>query len=231
MIEKEGGMAQSKRFSGFEEADFKIFDIENLEERIKKIKERIHPKLGLLALEVLYYFKTCHRLPVPLCPYYAGHNRNFVNSPSATWLALGRYQDKYVDYAQLNVGLSKQFDVRIRLGFPKGKKSVDFPKFKKWINRDKNREYVKELIKGNGFVFFLGKKCVKNKEILYEVIRETTSIDEALLLISSTSATWFEIGKQYNKTADIVRSSELVGEVIKVFKKLYPIYKEIGQAE
>ena len=219
-------MAQSEKFSGFEEVDFEVFEKQGLKERIAAIKERIHSKLKLLEPDVLAHFKSHKQFPVPLYPHYPKHP-NRKNLPSATWLAFGRYQNEYVHYAQLNVGLSKQFEfgVMIRLLFEIGKKSDDFPKFKKWINRDKNKKRVEELTQ-NGFVFFLAKEDVKNKEILYKPIKKTLSINEALDLINITSATSFQIGKQYNKNNHIVRSEELGKKVIEVFEKLYPIYRE-----
>ena len=185
--------------------------------------------MRLLAKEVLPHFESRNRFPVPLYPHYPKH-LNFINLPSATWLALGRYPRKYVDYAQLNVGLSKQFHVIIRLLFEIGKKSVDFPKFKKWINIRGNKERVEKLKKRNEFVFLLGKEYVENKVKLYKV-EKFTSIDKALSQIYIFHATSFEIGKQYNKNHDIVKSEKLAEEVIEVFKTLYPIYREIGQAE
>lgn len=101
-------------FAGFEPADYQVFAIKDFAKGMAALRARVSPKLAALG-EAL-----CPRLSAavgePFFPHVAKHMRRTVNTPTETWVALGRDPKKYKMYAFLGVVASgRGVDVRLVL--------------------------------------------------------------------------------------------------------------------
>ncbi|MDL4841312.1 YktB family protein [Aquibacillus rhizosphaerae] len=90
-------------FNGFSEKDFKTFDIEGLDERMKAIQERIQPKFKLIGEELVDYLSAS--LGNEMFLHIAKHARRSVNPPKDTWLAVANNKRGYKKHPHFQVGL------------------------------------------------------------------------------------------------------------------------------
>ncbi len=103
-----------RSFTGFEETDYRVFDIQGFLPRMAAIRSRITPKLALLGEPVAEGLtKATRELFVA---HVAKHARRTVNPPPETWVAFGRDPRKYKPFAHLALVVnSRGVDARLVL--------------------------------------------------------------------------------------------------------------------
>lgn len=90
-------------FSGFNDADFDIFALPGLDERLAALREQVRPKL--LALGAGLAPRLSDACGLPFYPHAAQHARRTAHPPDDTWAALARSQRGYQRYAHFAIGL------------------------------------------------------------------------------------------------------------------------------
>ncbi|GEK91545.1 DUF1054 family protein [Alkalibacterium kapii] len=91
----------------FDYKDFEIFDIEDLEGRMKAIRENIQP--------VFQYFGDTLLESINDYTGYAGsfhiakHRRRTVNPPGSTWSAFGGNKRGYKKYPHIQIGINEKY--------------------------------------------------------------------------------------------------------------------------
>ncbi|GAA0452907.1 DUF1054 domain-containing protein [Alkalibacillus silvisoli] len=90
-------------FNGFEQADFDVFMIDGLEERMTELKSRVSPKLEAIAenLEPTLSSLAGDEMYV----HVAKHARRKTNPPSDTWAALASNKRGYKKLPHFQVGM------------------------------------------------------------------------------------------------------------------------------
>lgn len=90
-------------FIGFEEADFDVFTIEGLDERMQAIQERIQPKFQAIGETLTNDLSALLGNEMHL--HIAKHARRTVNPPKDTWLAICSNKRGYKAHPHFQVGL------------------------------------------------------------------------------------------------------------------------------
>lgn len=90
-------------FTGFDERDFEVFEIDGLEARMDALIERVRPKLHSLG-------DTLSQSLTQLCneemfTHVAKHARRTVNAPNDTWVAFANNKRGYKAHPHFQVGL------------------------------------------------------------------------------------------------------------------------------
>ncbi|MDT0159554.1 DUF1054 domain-containing protein [Bacillus sp. AG4(2022)] len=90
-------------FSGFSNADFDVFKIDGLEERMDSLKENIRPKLEELGS---YFAPGLSALTGDeMHPHVAKHARRTINPPNDTWVAFAANPRGYKMLPHFQIGL------------------------------------------------------------------------------------------------------------------------------
>ncbi len=131
-----------RSFPGFEEADFRVFDIPGFVARMAAIRGRIAPKLMLLGEPVAEgLMKATRELFVA---HVARHARRTVNPPPETWVAFSRDPRKYKPLAHLALVVSgRGVDARLVLK----EESLDKPNLAGALVRERKaiEEFLDEM--------------------------------------------------------------------------------------
>ncbi|MFF2484189.1 DUF1054 domain-containing protein [Paenibacillus sp. NPDC058071] len=104
--------SSSPSFAGFEQADFDVFHIEGLEERMAAIQQLIRPKFQQIG-EALATDLAVHA-GNEMFLHVAKHARRTVNPPKDTWLAVCANKRGYKAHPHFQLGL---FDDHLFLWF------------------------------------------------------------------------------------------------------------------
>lgn len=91
------------RFNGWVEADFDVFAVPGLEERMDKLKAQVRPKLEALGGE--FADMLTDDLARPMFAHVAKHARRTVNPPNDSWVAFGEDKRGYKKYPHFQIGL------------------------------------------------------------------------------------------------------------------------------
>jgi uncharacterized protein YktB (UPF0637 family) len=95
-------------FTGFEEKDFEVFQIDGLEARMEGIRGRIQPKFKAIGEKLLS--EVSMLLGEEMFVHIARHARRKVNAPIDTWMAFSPNKRGYKMYPHFQIGL---FDDRV----------------------------------------------------------------------------------------------------------------------
>jgi uncharacterized protein YktB (UPF0637 family) len=88
---------------GFDELDFKVFEITGLEPRMDALIERVRPKLHMLGDKLSAYLgDLCGE---EMFPHVARHARRTVNPPHDTWVAFANNKRGYKAHPHFQIGL------------------------------------------------------------------------------------------------------------------------------
>lgn len=92
-------------FTGFTAADFQVFEIPGLNERMEALQHTIRPKLELLGT---HFSEELTRLTEDeMFPHVAKHARRTVNPPDDTWVAFADNKRGYKKHPHFQIGLWK----------------------------------------------------------------------------------------------------------------------------
>lgn len=91
-------------FEGFEPEDFAVFTAPDLDERMPLLRQRITPKLKLLAAGLRDRMSDVAE--ETMFPHVALHLRRSVNPPVETWAAFARNARAYKPFVHYRAGLS-----------------------------------------------------------------------------------------------------------------------------
>lgn len=91
------------QFNGWAEADFDVFAVPGLEERMDKLKAQVRPKLEALGGE--FADMLTDDLARPMFAHVAKHARRTVNPPNDSWVAFGEDKRGYKKYPHFQIGL------------------------------------------------------------------------------------------------------------------------------
>ncbi|MFX3633395.1 MAG: DUF1054 domain-containing protein [Candidatus Pristimantibacillus sp.] len=90
-------------FTGFNDADFDVFQLEGLEERMAGIQERIQPKFRLIGEKLAGDIAAFAGDEMYL--HVARHARRTVNPPKDTWMAICNNKRGYKAHPHFQLGL------------------------------------------------------------------------------------------------------------------------------
>lgn len=90
-------------FSGFNESDFNVFNVDGLDERMEALKGQIRPKLEELGN---HFAPTLSAMTGDeMFPHVAKHARRSVNPPDDTWVAFANSKRGYKKLPHFQIGL------------------------------------------------------------------------------------------------------------------------------
>ncbi|MEN1934473.1 DUF1054 domain-containing protein [Paenibacillus sp. 102] len=87
----------------FKSADFAVFAVDGLEERMSAIKTNIHPKLEALGVQFSHYLSE--QTGETFFYHVAKHARRKVNPPNDTWVAFSTNKRGYKMLPHFQIGL------------------------------------------------------------------------------------------------------------------------------
>ncbi|MED1564260.1 hypothetical protein AJ85_09195 [Alkalihalobacillus alcalophilus ATCC 27647 = CGMCC 1.3604] len=90
-------------FSGFNDSDFNVFNINGLEERMEALKSNIRPKFEAIAAELEPTLASL--TGDEMFTHIAKHARRTVNPPNDTWVAFANSKRGYKMLPHFQVGL------------------------------------------------------------------------------------------------------------------------------
>ncbi|MFF2093537.1 DUF1054 domain-containing protein [Paenibacillus sp. NPDC058174] len=95
--------AAAEAFHGFEQADFDVFHIEGLEERMAAIQDRIRPKFQIIGEELTQ--ELALHAGNEMFLHIAKHARRTVNPPKDTWMSICDNKRGYKAHPHFQLGL------------------------------------------------------------------------------------------------------------------------------
>lgn len=93
------------KFEGFDEADFAVFDVEGLENRMEAIISTVRPKLEALGEHFSPTLSIWTK--EEMIAHVAKHARRSVNPPDDTWVAFANSKRGYKKLPHFQIGLWK----------------------------------------------------------------------------------------------------------------------------
>jgi uncharacterized protein YktB (UPF0637 family) len=91
-------------FTGFTDEDFEVFSLPDFDTRMPALKQRITPKLKVLADELMP--SLVERTGLELFPHVAQHLRRSVNPAGETWAAFSRSARAYKPFIHLRIAIN-----------------------------------------------------------------------------------------------------------------------------
>ena len=91
--------------AAFNNADFKVFEVQGFRPRMAQIRTRIRPKLEAIGHSLLP--AVSRATGGPAFPHVAKHARRTVNPPEDTWVALGPDTRGYKKHCHFKVAVSR----------------------------------------------------------------------------------------------------------------------------
>ena len=96
-------VAATNVFTGFEDKDFEVFEIEGLEARMEALIDRVRPKFHLLGERMAKFLaEACGEA---MFTHVAKHARRTVNPPNDSWVAFARNKKGYKAHPHFQIGL------------------------------------------------------------------------------------------------------------------------------
>lgn len=196
-------------FTGFENKDFQVFDIESLDGRMKAIRERIQPKFKELGSELTDFLSMESGQEMYL--HIAKHARRSVNPPNDTWLAIAENKRGYKKHPHFQVGL---FDDRLFVWLAY---IYELPNKKETAEKFlREKAKLKDL--PDEFVFstdHMKKTAYPIKELSDEELIRFRDVKKAELLI----------GRQLPADEKILKEGKAITEEIKrIYQELLPLF-------
>ena len=91
--------------AAFNNADFRVFDVQGFRPRMEEIKSRIRPKLEAIGHSLVP--AVSRATGGPAFPHVAKHARRTVNPPDDTWVAFGPDTRGYKKHCHFKVAVSR----------------------------------------------------------------------------------------------------------------------------
>lgn len=191
--------------------DFHIFASEDFKERMSALKEKIRPKLQELGGRLAEEIKKNKSV---LFPHVAKHARRTVNPPEDTWVALSHSKLGYKKLPHFEVGLNlTSFYIKLVL-----KPECDLKK-----------DFALKLRQADSLLIPFCKASyliygANTNKMLKEIDQE--ELNNLLTSLETKKNTWLAIGLEFPKDqVKELEKSQLIGKVITVINKLYPLYE------
>lgn len=89
-------------FTGFQAADFEVFEVPGLELRMEALKAHLRPKLEQLGRDISSILGSL--LERPVYPHVAKHARRTVNPPNDSWVAFCHDKRGYKKHPHFQIG-------------------------------------------------------------------------------------------------------------------------------
>lgn len=197
-------------FTGFTAEDFKTFEIDGLESRMKAIQTRIQPKFQTIGHDLTDYLSA--ELGIEMFLHIAKHARRTKNPPNDTWLAIAANRRGYKKHPHFQVGL---FDDRvfIWLAF-----IYELPSKQEIAKTFQQNIDSIQLLPSNFVISqdHMKKEATPIKELnLPEVLKRFHDVKKAELLI----------GRQIESTSAVLKDGQaFITSVKATFESLIPLY-------
>jgi len=199
-------------FRGFQNDDFKTFEIDGLAERMAAIQQRIQPKFKTIGPQLVTYLSE--KLNVEMHLHIARHARRTVNPPNDTWLAIANNKRGYKKHPHFQVGLwDDRLFVWLAFIYELPNKTTIAKAF---LNQE---EKLKEIVPEN---YLISMDHMKKDAAPIEEIDVTKSLER----FRDVKKAELLIGKFFDKNDPIIQNGdEFIKEVKQIYTTLLPIYK------
>lgn len=199
-------------FRGFQNDDFKTFEIDGLAERMAAIQQRIQPKFKTIGPQLVTYLSE--KLNVEMHLHIARHARRTVNPPNDTWLAIANNKRGYKKHPHFQVGLwDDRLFVWLAFIYELPNKTTIAKAF---LNQE---EKLKEIVPAN---YLISMDHMKKDAAPIEEIDVTKSLER----FRDVKKAELLIGKFFDKNDPIIQNGdEFIKEVKQIYTTLLPIYK------
>src|SRR5690625_3960412 len=199
-------------FRGFQNDDFKTFEIDGLAERMAAIQQRIQPKFKTIGPQLVTYLSE--KLNVEMHLHIARHARRTVNPPNDTWLASAKNKRLYKKHPHFQVGLwDDRLFVWLAFIYELPNKTTIAKAF---LNQE---EKLKEIVPAN---YLISMDHMKKDAAPIEEIDVTKSLER----FRDVKKADLLIGKFFDKNDPIIQNGdEFIKEVKQIYTTLLPIYK------
>ena len=199
-------------FRGFQNDDFKTFEIDGLAERMAAIQQRIQPKFKTIGPQLVTYLSE--KLNVEMHLHIARHARRTVNPPNDTWLAIANNKRGYKKHPHFQVGLwDDRLFVWLAFIYELPNKTTIAKAF---LNQE---EKLKEIVPAN---YLISMDHMKKDAALIGEIDVTKSLER----FRDVKKAELLIGKFFDKNDPIIQNGdEFIKEVKQIYTTLLPIYK------
>ena len=215
------------RFRGLRAAGFRVFSIEDRDERREAIVAAFHPALRDLGDDLRDRLVRPGHDERPLYVHLPRLDWPRGYRPFCTWLALSRASHGYQAGAQLNVGVHADH-VAARLAWDA---SADgFGRFEFLCRRGRLSDELREVASTERLRFRVyaaaawptGSRCVF----------ESDDDVEGSFAVSNRRGVWWELGQRWDLPAarPIVCTPELGTEALRIFRAVLPVYDRITGA-
>jgi len=221
---------QPTEFDGLPEEGFRLFSIEDREQRRQAILNTIHPELTKLGEDLLRRLSLKSSLELhahlPRLDWPKGYQ------PFCTWLALSGEPHGYQAGPQLNVGVHAPY-VAVRLGWDTN--APTFGRFEFLGRVGHLGPPLLELARDHGLIFrvYAAAAWPEGSRLVYETSTDLpATFDEV-----NRRGVWWELGQRFDLPVALPRvcSAEFGREAAAVFERMLPVYDlivgEKGDAE
>lgn len=201
-------------FSGFVQTDFDAFEDEKIKnKKFNKERKPVWQKMKNLSLIVDSELK---KIGFPLEGQVSKYDVNYVKRKvNGIWVAYTHIKP-YYRVCQLNYGIYRNgFFIGIELrGDAKEhvKNMIEFIK----LNPDEFLEFGKKL--NPDYVY------IEYGDFSVDPYKASKSDLMNLIKTVESEESWFEFGEYYKKKQKILKTSDIIPEIIRVFESLYPLY-------
>ncbi|WP_163579612.1 YktB family protein [Gracilibacillus saliphilus] len=199
-------------FKGFEQKDFKTFQIEGLDERMEAIQERIQPKFKSIYEEIKEDLNKFAGREMHL--HIAKHARRTVNPPKDTWSAYCHNKRGYKKHPHFQVGLwDDHLFIWLAFIYELPHKSDIAEKFLSEIDD------IKESVPEN---YHISLDHMKNEATLLS----ETDLQEGLERFKKVKKGEFLIGRRIEATDPLLQDGDKLIKTIKeTLQTLAPLYR------
>lgn len=201
--------------TSFTEADFELFLIDGLENRMAALKEQIRPKFEELGTYIAPFLTPL--LEEPVTTHIAKHARRTVNPPDETWVAWSTNRRGYKSHPHFQLGLNKDY---LFICFALIYECTTKPVFARSMKN--NLEEVWPLIPGD---YYLSQDHTKPHFVLKKEITEETMIS-ILNRLEKVKQAEFLCGLHIPKeNISSLQEGALVQNITTTFETVFPLYK------
>ena len=215
------------RFTGLPAEGFRVFAIQDREERRRAIIDAFHPALHELGEDLLERLGPAAAAPLhvhlPRLDWPRGYQ------PFGTWLALSREVHGYQAGPQLNVGVHADH-VAVRLGWDTA--AATFGRFEFLARHGGIGEEMTRLAENESLRFrvYAAEPWPKGSRMVYESATDWASAFAEV----SRRGVWFELGERREIPEELAWASSpaLGNAACRILKGLLPLYDRLaGHAE
>jgi hypothetical protein len=217
-------MAVPFRFPGFSPEDFSVFSIPNRVQRREEILRLIHPKLAALGEDLISEFRK--RGIEGLYPHLPHLNWPPGYEPFCTWLALSSQSHRYLDLAQLNVGVHEPF-VAVRLGFDTS--GFAFGRLLFLLSHGDLKEVFARIASPAGLRCRVYRRAPW-PEGSRAIFDSGEDFLEGVQIAEKEGAHWFEVGKIFTRegSSELLSRPEFAATAMQILLTLYPLFRRLA---